>query len=141
MTVIPMLWLGYSGMPRRILDYPASLAGWHAVISAGHLLSVAGLTAFFVMIFDSMRQGRPAVRNTFGVSRFNTRFSFYIYESARLLHIQHKGWYVARASRTAHLSTNLIYYPNNEVLETTLYSYVFVQPNSNKQGVFKNLNN
>jgi heme/copper-type cytochrome/quinol oxidase subunit 1 len=141
MTVIPMLWLGYSGMPRRILDYPASLAGWHAIISAGHLLSVAGLTAFFVMIFDSMRQGRPAVRNTFGVSRFNTRFSFYIYESARLLHIQHKGWYVARASRTAHLSTNLIYYPNNEVLETTLYSYVFVQPNSNKQGVFKNLNN
>ena len=43
------------------------------------------------MIFDSMRQGRPAIRNSFGVSRFNTRFSFYLYESARLLHIQHKG--------------------------------------------------
>jgi heme/copper-type cytochrome/quinol oxidase subunit 1 len=27
MTIIPMIWLGYSGMPRRVLDYPASLGG------------------------------------------------------------------------------------------------------------------
>jgi heme/copper-type cytochrome/quinol oxidase subunit 1 len=27
MTVIPMFWLGYSGMPRRVLDYPAALGG------------------------------------------------------------------------------------------------------------------
>jgi heme/copper-type cytochrome/quinol oxidase subunit 1 len=131
MTVIPMFWLGYSGMPRRVLDYPASLGGWHAIVSAGHLLSVAGLIAFFVMIFDSMRQGRPAIRNSFGVSRFNTRFSFYIYESARLLHIQHKGWYIARYSRTLDMSRKLVKYGNHELLETTLYSYVLVQKSAN----------
>jgi len=27
LTVIPMLWLGYCGMPRRVLDYPSSLGG------------------------------------------------------------------------------------------------------------------
>lgn len=126
MTVIPMIWLGYSGMPRRVLDYPAALGGWHAIVSAGHLLSVAGLTAFFIMIFDSMRQGKPAIRNSFGVSRFNTRFSFYLFESARLLHIQHKGWYIARNSKTASMSTNLVYSTNHELLETTLYSYALV---------------
>ena len=125
-----MFWLGYSGMPRRVLDYPASLGGWHAIVSAGHLLSVAGLTAFYIMIFDSMRQGRPAVRNSFGVSRFNTRFSFYLYESARLLHIQHKGWYVARYCRSVDMSLKLVRYDNYENLETTLYSYVLVQKNS-----------
>ena len=130
MTVVPMFWLGYSGMPRRVLDYPASLGGWHAIVSAGHLLSVAGLTAFYIMIFDSMRQGRPAVRNSFGVSRFNTRFSFYLYESARLLHIQHKGWYVARYCRSVDMSLKLVRYDNYENLETTLYSYVLVQKNS-----------
>jgi len=26
-TVIPMMWLGYGGMPRRVLDYPAALGG------------------------------------------------------------------------------------------------------------------
>lgn len=70
-------------MPRRVLDYPAALGGWHAIVSAGHMLSVAGMTAFFIMIFDSMRQGRAATRNAFGVPRFNTRLNFYIYEGAR----------------------------------------------------------
>ena len=26
-TILPMLWLGYAGMPRRVLDYPASMGG------------------------------------------------------------------------------------------------------------------
>jgi hypothetical protein len=43
------------------------------------------------MIFDSMRQGRAAIRNNFGIARFNIRFSFYIYESAKGLYLQHKG--------------------------------------------------
>ena len=128
MTVVPMLWLGYSGMPRRILDYPASLGGWHAIISAGHLLSIAGLTAFFVMIFDSMRQGRPAVRNTFGVSRFNTRFAFYLYESTRILHIQHKGYYLSRSPRfSRRLTRHLIVHVNKELLELNNFSFCFIQ--------------
>jgi hypothetical protein len=79
------------------------------------------------MIFDSMRQGRPAIRNSFGVSRFNTRFSFYIYESARLLHIQHKGWYIARYSRTQPMTRQMVNNQNYEFLETTLYSYILMQ--------------
>ena len=137
MTVVPMIWLGYSGMPRRVLDYPASLGGWHAIVSAGHLLSVAGLTAFFVMIFDSMRQGRPATRNNFGVSRFNTRLSFYAYESARLAHIQKKGWYIARNPKTLEMSQNLVQYRNNEFLETTMYSYILVDSDSKSAFVTK----
>jgi heme/copper-type cytochrome/quinol oxidase subunit 1 len=127
MTVIPMFWLGYSGMPRRVLDYPASLGGWHAIVSAGHLLSVAGLMAFFIMIFDSLRQGRAATRNSFGISRFNTRFNFYLYEIARNRFVQRKGWYISRYNRPNTLSLNELNYNNNEVLETTLYSYVLVK--------------
>jgi len=127
MTVIPMFWLGYSGMPRRILDYPASLGGWHAIVSAGHLLSVAGLMAFFIMIFDSLRQGRAVTRNSFGISRFNTRLNFYLYEISRNRYIQRKGWYISRFNRPNTVSLNSLNYNNNELLETTLYSYVLVQ--------------
>lgn len=127
MTVIPMFWLGYSGMPRRILDYPAALGGWHSIVSAGHLLSVAGLMAFFIMIFDSLRQGRAATRNSFGISRFNTRLNFYLYEIARTRFVQRRGWYISRYNRSNALSLNELNYNNHEVLETTLYSYVLVQ--------------
>ena len=127
MTVIPMFWLGYAAMPRRVLDYPAALGGWHAVVSAGHMLSVAGMMAFFIMIFDSMRQGRAATRNSFGVARFNTRLNFYIYEGARTWFLQRKGWYLSRFNRHNSVRLNKLNYHNNEFLETTLYSYVLLK--------------
>ncbi len=127
MTVIPMFWLGYAAMPRRVLDYPAALGGWHAVVSAGHMLSVAGMMAFFIMIFDSIRQGRAATRNSFGVARFNTRLNFYIYEGARTWFLQRKGWYLSRFNRHNSVRMNKLNYVNNEYLETTLYSYVILR--------------
>jgi len=47
--------------------------------------------AFFIMIFDSLRQGRAVTRNSFGISRFNTRLNFYLYEISRNRYIQRKG--------------------------------------------------
>ena len=124
MTVIPMFWLGYAGMPRRVLDYPASMGGWHSVISAGHLLSVAGLIAFFIMIFDSLRQGRAVTRNTFGISRYNTRLNFYLYEISRITYVQQKGLFFFRFVKPTSIKLNNLNYLNIEPLETTLISYV-----------------
>jgi heme/copper-type cytochrome/quinol oxidase subunit 1 len=124
MTVIPMLWLGYAAMPRRVLDYPSVLGGWHAVVSAGHMLSIAGMMAFFIMIFDSIRQARTATRNSFGVTRFNTRLNFYVYEGARTWFIQRKGWVLSRFNFSNSVHLNNLHFSNYEYLETTLYSYV-----------------
>jgi len=123
MTVIPMFWLGYAGMPRRIIDYPAALGGWHAIVSGGHMITVASLISFFIMIFDSMRQGRAAVRTSFGVSRFNTRLNFYLYEVARTLQTQRSGWGLYRYSTAAALSRSV----NYETLELPHVSYAFIR--------------
>ena len=127
LTVIPMFWLGYAGMPRRVLDYPASMGGWHSVISAGHMLSVAGLIAFFIMIFDSLRQGKAVIRNTFGISRYNTRLNFYLYEISRLTYIQQKGLTLFRFVKPSSIKLNNLNYLNFEPFETTLISYTFQQ--------------
>lgn len=137
MTVIPMFWLGYSGMPRRIIDYPAALGGWHAIVSGGHLITVASLIAFFIMLFDSMRQGRAAVRTSFGVSRFNTRLNFYLFEVAKTLHIQRCGWtlYRYQPSSTVQRVTgavgvgrdNLPVVVNYETLEVGFIAYAFIR--------------
>lgn len=84
LTVIPMFWLGYSGMPRRIMDYPSYFGGWHSVVSAGHLLSVIGYIFFIIMIIDSLYEGVSIKNRLYGVSRLNTRFSFYVYMKSKL---------------------------------------------------------
>jgi heme/copper-type cytochrome/quinol oxidase subunit 1 len=122
-----MLWLGYCGMPRRVLDYPSSLGGWHSIASAGHLLSVAALLSFFIMMYDSIRQAKPAVRNNFGVGRFNTRLNFYLFEISRLSFIQRKSFHNHRFTRnTSSVRTNLNLL-NVVALESTLFSYQFTK--------------
>ena len=131
-TIMPMLWLGYCGMPRRVLDYPASLGGWHAISSAGHLLSVLAILAFFIMIYDSIRQGKPAIRNNFGAGRLNTRIGFYLFETNRLSFIQNKSFYTIRFNRFY----NNLNYPKKDFLlylttiDSTLFSYSFFNPSN-----------
>jgi heme/copper-type cytochrome/quinol oxidase subunit 1 len=132
MTVIPMFWLGYAGMPRRVLDYPASMGGWHSIISAGHMLSVAGLMAFFIMIFDSLRQGRTVIRNTFGIGRYNTRLNFYLYEIAKVNNVQQKSFSFYRFFYRNSIKLNNMNYINFEPYETTLISYTFLKNPSSK---------
>ncbi len=90
MTVVPMFWLGYAGMPRRILDYPAVFGGWHSIISSGHMLSVSGIFSFFLMLTLSLRKKKLAIRTSFGIGRYNTRLNFYCYEITRLYYIRRK---------------------------------------------------
>lgn len=85
LTVIPMIWMGYSGMPRRIMDYPAFFNGWHSIVSGGHLLSVLGYFFFICMIIDSLYVAKSPTSRTYGISRVGNRFAFYEYSRSKLL--------------------------------------------------------
>jgi len=77
------------------------------------------------MIYDSMRQAKPAVRTNFGAGRLNTRVSFYFFEVNRLSFVQRKSFhnsrlYVSGAGDT--INRKLVY---ATTLDTTLLSYKF----------------
>jgi heme/copper-type cytochrome/quinol oxidase subunit 1 len=124
-SLTPMIWLGYCGMPRRVLDYPASLGGWHAISSAGHLLSVTAILFFFIMIYDSIRQAKPAIRNNFGAGRLNTRLNFYFFEVNRLSFIQKKSFFSKRNYSYSVMSSQKDFLLYLNTLDTTLFSYQF----------------
>lgn len=54
-TFFPMHFLGITGMPRRIPDYPDIFAFWNAVSSFGSYITISGVFVFFICIWISLR--------------------------------------------------------------------------------------
>jgi len=87
LTFIPMFWLGYSGMPRRIHDYPAFMMGWHGMASVGHLTTLIGVMFFFFMLLDSHLERRVAVHSILGIPRWHKRILYYIFKIRYLQYV------------------------------------------------------
>jgi len=61
LTFFPMHFLGLSGMPRRVPDYPDAFYGWNVVSSYGSLLSTLSLVIFFTSFWYAYKIKGPAL--------------------------------------------------------------------------------
>ena len=62
----PMHFLGNSGMPRRVPDYPEAFAYWNHIASMGYVIMGVGVIIFFINVFWSLLAGRKAEDNYWG---------------------------------------------------------------------------
>ena len=63
LTFMPMHFLGISGMPRRIMDYPDAFAPWNAVASLGSYISAFSALYFFYAVCVTFTQSTLATAN------------------------------------------------------------------------------
>ena len=63
-TFFPMHFLGLSGMPRRIPDYPDAFMGWNHIASIGSFISFLGIAFFIFVIYDTLTGNVFAIKHT-----------------------------------------------------------------------------
>jgi cytochrome c oxidase subunit 1 len=66
MIFFPQHFLGLQGMPRRIVDYPDSFAGWNLISSLGSYLSAASVAVFFITVALAFARKQKAGDNPWG---------------------------------------------------------------------------
>ena len=63
-TFFPMHFLGLSGMPRRVPDYPDAFSFWNSVSSLGSNISAISGIFFFYIVYETLTTQKMEVRPT-----------------------------------------------------------------------------
>ena len=66
LAFFPQHFLGFQGMPRRVVDYTDAYAFWNMVSSIGAFIGGAGTLIFVYVLYDAFKVKRVAGANPWG---------------------------------------------------------------------------
>jgi heme/copper-type cytochrome/quinol oxidase subunit 2 len=86
-TFFPMHFLGFSGMPRRISDYPDAFLNWNFLASFGSIISLVSIMVFFFLSYMIFFRNHKALSNPWQnqyltINYLNLKINF-IYDAPR----------------------------------------------------------
>lgn len=78
LAFLPLFWVSFSGLPRRLHDFPAIYMGWQSMSTSGHLVTMLGVVAFYFMILDSKIEKKTQINISTLIARVNRRTNYYL---------------------------------------------------------------
>jgi len=79
LTFFPQHFLGLSGMPRRIPDYPDAYIGWNYISSFGSYASVFSIFLFFIVIYETLTNLDKCPVNPWSFEKENEQNNNFVY--------------------------------------------------------------
>lgn len=84
----PMHFLGLTGMPRRISDYPDSYAGWNKIASIGSMITLMSILLFIYIVYRQFTDKLKEEHNTL-LSLYSS-YNGYLFQKRTLPHFYEK---------------------------------------------------
>lgn len=78
LAFIPLFWVSFSGLPRRLHDFPAVFMGWQSMSTVGHFVTMLGVVAFYATIFEAHLEKKITYYLFSLVPRLNKRVCYYL---------------------------------------------------------------
>lgn len=110
LTFIPLFWVSFSGLPRRLHDFPAIYMGWQSMATAGHFVTMLGVTSFYCMLLDSHLEKKITIFLHTIIPRFNKRALYYLGKIVNFRQHQKQFSLVPKASAQKLLQTHTHYW-------------------------------
>lgn len=77
LTFLPLFWVSFSGLPRRLHDYPSVYMGWQSMATAGHFVTLTGVFFFYSLLYESRIESKVSLILHALFPRFNKRTIYY----------------------------------------------------------------
>ena len=90
-TFIPMFWVAFSGLPRRLHDFPLMYLGWQSMSTVGHFTTMIGVFCFYTTLLESSFEKKLTTYSFNLVPRFYNNSSYFCYKNInQILNINNK---------------------------------------------------
>lgn len=78
LAFVPLFWVSFSGLPRRLHDFPAVFMGWQSMSTVGHFITMIGVLAFYTTVFEAHLEKKITYYLFSLVPRLNKRICYYL---------------------------------------------------------------
>ena len=77
-TFIPMFWVAFSGLPRRLHDFPLMYLGWQSLSTVGHFTTMIGVFCFYATLLESVFEKKLTTYTHNLIPRFYNNNSYLV---------------------------------------------------------------